>query len=138
MLLRMVESKETPTRQFSTGALNALRNQEWPGNIAQLHSVVRTLAITASGEQITLEDVGRVMPPSAPARAPATYGLTFDAPLRDARDTFERLYFEHHIAKEGGNISRVADVVGLERTHLYRKLKQLGIRLARKSEDGND
>ena len=138
MLLRLVESKETPPRQFSTGALNVLRNQEWPGNIAQLHSVVRTLAITASGEQITLEDVGRVMPPNEPARAPGADRLTFEAPLRDARDTFERLYFEHHIAKEGGNISRVADVVGLERTHLYRKLKQLGIRLARKPEEGSD
>ena len=55
--------------------------------------------------------------------------------LRDARDAFERVYFEHHIAKEGGNISRVADAVGLERTHLYRKLKQLGIRLNRKVEE---
>jgi two-component system nitrogen regulation response regulator NtrX len=56
-------------------------------------------------------------------------------PLRDARDAFERVYFEHHISKEGGNISRVAESVGLERTHLYRKLKQLGIKLARKPED---
>jgi DNA-binding NtrC family response regulator len=137
MLLRLVESKQTPSRQFSTGALNALRNHDWPGNIAQLESVVRTLAITGSGDQITVEDVARVMPPSEPARPPAAFGLTFDAPLRDARDTFERLYFEHHIAKEGGNISRVAEVVGLERTHLYRKLKQLGIRLARKPEEGS-
>jgi DNA-binding NtrC family response regulator len=53
--------------------------------------------------------------------------------LRDARDALERVYFEYHIAREGGNISRVADSVGLERTHLYRKLKQLGIRLARKN-----
>jgi DNA-binding NtrC family response regulator len=65
----------------------------------------------------------------------AVPGLQFDLPLRDARDAFERVYFEHHIAKEGGNISRVAEAVGLERTHLYRKLKQLGIRLNRKTED---
>jgi DNA-binding NtrC family response regulator len=137
MLLRMVEAKETPSRQFSTAALNALRNQEWPGNIAQLHSVVRTLALTASAEQITLEDVARVAPPATPVGVAASHVIAFDAPLRDARDAFERLYFEHHIAREGGNISRVADVVGLERTHLYRKLKQLGIRLARKPEEGN-
>jgi len=137
MLLRMVEAKETPPRQFSTAALNALRNQQWPGNIAQLHSIVRTLALTASAEQITLEDVARVVSPAAPAGAAANHVVAFDVPLRDARDAFERLYFEHHIAKEGGNISRVADSVGLERTHLYRKLKQLGIRLARKPEDGN-
>ena len=48
--------------------------------------------------------------------------------LRDARDAFERIYFEHHIAKAGGNMSRVAEAVELERTHLYRKLKQLNIR----------
>jgi two-component system nitrogen regulation response regulator NtrX len=137
MLLRMVEAKETPSRQFSTAVLNALRNQEWPGNIAQLHSIVRTLALTASGEQITLEDVARVVPPGTPAGVAGSHVVAFDVPLRDARDAFERLYFEHHIAKEGGNISRVADVVGLERTHLYRKLKQLGIKLARKPEDGN-
>jgi DNA-binding NtrC family response regulator len=138
MLLRMVEAKEAPSRQFSTAALNALRNQEWPGNIAQLQSVVRTLALTASGGEITLEDVGRLAAPAAAAQVAAGYdGLTFDMPLRDARDAFERLYFEHHIAKEGGNISRVADVVGLERTHLYRKLKQLGIKLTRRPEEGS-
>ncbi len=65
---------------------------------------------------------------------PVTHNLTLDLPLRDARDAFERAYFEHHIAREGGNISRVAEAVGLERTHLYRKLKQLGIRLSRKSD----
>jgi DNA-binding NtrC family response regulator len=137
MLSRMVEAKEAPPRQFSTGALNALRNHDWPGNLAQLQSTVQTLALTASSEQIMLEDVQRVLPQPQAAKAPlaAAYELPFDLPLRDARDAFERVYFEHHIAKEGGNISRVADVVGLERTHLYRKLKQLGIRLNRKAED---
>ena len=51
-----------------------------------------------------------------------------------ARDAFEKAYFEYHIAREGGNMSRVADKVGLERTHLYRKLKQLGISLPRRAE----
>ena len=61
--------------------------------------------------------------------------LPFDLPLRDARDAFERVYFEYHIGKEGGNISRVADTGGLERTHLYRKLKQLGIKVTRRMEE---
>jgi DNA-binding NtrC family response regulator len=68
--------------------------------------------------------------------APVAHDLPFDQPLRNARDAFERVYFEYHIAREGGNISRVAECVGLERTHLYRKLKQLGIKLVRKSENG--
>jgi two-component system nitrogen regulation response regulator NtrX len=135
MLSSMVESKEVPPRQFSTAALNALRNHDWPGNIAQLQSVVNTLALTTLAEQITQEDVDRILPAPAVAPQTATQDLPYDLPLRDARDAFERVYFEHHISKEGGNISRVAESVGLERTHLYRKLKQLGIKLARKPED---
>jgi two-component system, NtrC family, nitrogen regulation response regulator NtrX len=135
MLSRMVEAREAPLRQLSVAALNALRNCDWPGNLAQLQSVVQTLALTAAAEQISLEDVNRVLPQPAPAAPVPAHGLQLDAPLREARDAFERIYFEHHIARENGNISRVAEVVGLERTHLYRKLKQLGIRLARKSEE---
>jgi DNA-binding NtrC family response regulator len=132
-LSRMVEAKETPPRQFTTAALNALRNYDWPGNLAQLESLVRTLALTCPGEQIPLEEVSRALPLPV-AAMPAMHNLTLDLPLRDARDAFERAYFEHHIAREGGNISRVAEAVGLERTHLYRKLKQLGIRLSRKGD----
>ena len=54
-----------------------------------------------------------------------------DKPLRDARDEFEKAYFEFHLAKEGGSMTRVAEKTGLERTHLYRKLKQLGVDLSR-------
>ena len=133
-LSHMVEAKETPPRQFTTAALNALRNYDWPGNLAQLESLVRTLALTSSTEQIPLEEVNRSLPPPV-AATPVTHNLSFDLPLRDARDAFERAYFEYHIAREGGNISRVAEAVGLERTHLYRKLKQLGIRLSRKGDN---
>jgi DNA-binding NtrC family response regulator len=54
-----------------------------------------------------------------------------DQPLRDARDAFEKAYFEFHLANEGGSMTRVADKTGLERTHLYRKLKQLGVDLTK-------
>jgi DNA-binding NtrC family response regulator len=63
------------------------------------------------------------------------YALPLDLPLREARDYFDTLYFNYHMEKEGGNISRVAYNVGLERTHLYRKLKQLGIKFPRKNKD---
>jgi two-component system nitrogen regulation response regulator NtrX len=132
MLGRMIEAKEIPLRQFSTAALNLLRNFDWPGNVTQLESVVRTLAQTAHTEEISAEDVARALP--EPASEPAPQVLAFDQPLREARDEFERAYFEYHLGKEGGNISRVAEVVGLERTHLYRKLKQLGVKLARREE----
>ncbi|MGH1361277.1 MAG: response regulator [Burkholderiaceae bacterium] len=61
----------------------------------------------------------------------AAFDLPLDIPLREARDAFERVYFEHHLTREHGSMTRVAEKTGLERTHLYRKLKQLGIDLAR-------
>ncbi|WP_377703264.1 response regulator [Pseudoduganella sp. UC29_71] len=65
------------------------------------------------------------------------FNLSFDLPLREARDAFERMYFEHHLGREGGSMTRVAEKTGLERTHLYRKLKQLGVepgKLAKKNQ----
>ena len=62
--------------------------------------------------------------------------ISFDLPLREARDAFERAYFEYHLVRENGSMTRVAERTGLERTHLYRKLKQLGVepgKLARKN-----
>ena len=64
--------------------------------------------------------------------------LPVDLPLREARDRFDAFYFEYHLRKELGNVSRVADKIGLERTHLYRKLKQLGIRFTKKVNSGSD
>ncbi len=74
---------------------------------------------------------------AAPLQAPAPAGpqaqqsFDLDRPLREARDAFEKSYFEFHLAKEGGSMTRVAEKTGLERTHLYRKLKQLGVDLSR-------
>ena len=79
---------------------------------------------------------------AAPASAPATGGLqseqsfALDRPLREARDAFEKSYFEFHLAKESGSMTRVAEKTGLERTHLYRKLKQLGVDLTRNKRGG--
>lgn len=65
------------------------------------------------------------------APAAQTASISFDIPLRDARDAFERAYFEYHLARENGSMTRVAEKTGLERTHLYRKLKQLGVDLGK-------
>ncbi|CDG85244.1 response regulator [Janthinobacterium agaricidamnosum] len=64
------------------------------------------------------------------------FNLSFDLPLREARDAFERMYFEHHLGREGGSMTRVAEKTGLERTHLYRKLKQLGVEPGRLAKKG--
>jgi DNA-binding NtrC family response regulator len=123
------ESGNVRYREFDTAALNALRNANWHGNLTQLENVVRSLMLTSLDDVIGIRDVDRVMggfdnlEPTVADVLP----VSLDQPLRDARDEFERIYFEHHIAMTGGNMSRVAEAVGLERTHLYRKLKQLGI-----------
>lgn len=136
MLAQYVETQEAPQRHFGVGALNALRNENWPGNLPQLANIVKTLALTSLNEEISAQDVSRVLAQFAPAETPPVMpGIPLDIPLREARDMFERAYFEHQIAKAGGNMSRVAENVGLERTHLYRKLKQLGLKFSRKAED---
>jgi DNA-binding NtrC family response regulator len=66
----------------------------------------------------------------------AEQSFDLDRPLREARDAFEKSYFEFHLAKEGGSMTRVAEKTGLERTHLYRKLKQLGVDLSRNKRNG--
>ena len=78
-------------------------------------------------------------PPQQAAMPPSpvqTFNLSFDLPLREARDNFERVYFEHHLAREGGSMTRVAEKTGLERTHLYRKLKQLGVEPLKSAKKG--
>src|SRR3954454_11337232 len=70
------------------------------------------------------------------ALAAQTASISFDIPLRDARDAFERAYFEYHLARENGSMTRVAEKTGLERTHLYRKLKQLGVEPSKGAKKG--
>ena len=74
--------------------------------------------------------------PAAPQGPQAEQSFDLDRPLREARDAFEKSYFEFHLAKENGSMTRVAEKTGLERTHLYRKLKQLGVDLARSKRGG--
>jgi DNA-binding NtrC family response regulator len=133
MAVLVVEGGEANYREFDVAALNALRNANWSGNLAQLDNVVRNLMLTCLGDKIALADVTRVLEQFSaleplPVAGMNTQAFDFDRPLREARDVFESLYFEYHIAKAGGNMSKVAEAVGVERTHLYRKLKQLNIR----------
>ena len=137
-------------REFDVAALNGLRNANWPGDLTQLDAAIRNLIHTSLGEKITLEDVKRVLHQfddpevqvkTAEIKKPKPFqveetniaangSLSFlDQPLREARDDFERMYFQHHMKDALNNMSKLADIAGLERTHLYRKLKQLGIKI---------
>jgi DNA-binding NtrC family response regulator len=92
--------------------------------------------VTALASEIDAPDVNRVVSPMKQAATPAVaQAISLDIPLREARDAFERMYFEHLIQQEGGSMTRVADKSGLERTHLYRKLKQLNIRHGRRLDE---
>ncbi|MDX5409898.1 MAG: response regulator [Thauera sp.] len=132
LLLHLVEAGEVPLRRFSTAALNQLRNLPWPGGYPELRAAVKSLALGTLEEEIGASEVRRLLPPDFAAGA---CGVSLDQPLREAREAFERMYFEHHLRLEGGNMTRLAEKTGLERTHLYRKLKQLGLQAGRRHEE---
>src|SRR5215831_5166819 len=121
-------------------AVSALTNAYWPGNVDHLQNVVANLALNAGSGEITTDHVKRLLGEAAAANqavAPEITARFFELPLREAREAFERIYFEQLLGREQSNMSRVAERAGLERTHLYRKLKQLSIRFARRGDDGN-
>jgi two-component system, NtrC family, nitrogen regulation response regulator NtrX len=128
---RSAESSGMPPREFSADALAALQAYDWPGNVRQLRNMVDWLLIMAPG---TPADSIRadMLPPEIGSRAPALLNIDPSAdimslPLRDARDLFETQYLQAQLLRFGGNISRTAQFVGMERSALHRKLKQLGV-----------
>jgi two-component system, NtrC family, nitrogen regulation response regulator NtrX len=132
MLAQLVESRACPPRRLGIAALNALRHHGWPGNLVELEGAVKDLALGSLEEEIQLEDVERVLAGRAPPSVLPE--VLLERPYRQAREAFERVYFEHLLAREHGSMSRVAERSGLERTHLYRKLKALGLPVGRREE----
>jgi len=123
----MVERERLPYRRFSTAALNVLRNHPWPGNVRELKNLVQRLLILNRGEEVGREEVTMALGARKQAVPDDLPPNLFELSLREARDRFEKAYLEHHLRQAGGNVSALADVAGMERTHLYRKLKSLGI-----------
>jgi DNA-binding NtrC family response regulator len=128
-LRHLVDTKEVPLRRFSPATLSQLRRRDWHGGYSELFATIRNLAQASTEEEINLPDSG--LPVSDALISP----VSFDLPLREARETFERMYFEYHLRLERGNITRLAQKTGLERTHLYRKLRQLGLHGGRQHEE---
>ena len=130
-LERSAETSGIPGRELSTDALTALQAYDWPGNVRQLRNLMDWLLIMAPGgatDSIRAE----MLPAEISQGAPAL--LNFDPsadlmglPLREARDLFETQYLQAQLLRFGGNISRTAGFVGMERSALHRKLKQLGV-----------
>lgn len=123
----MADNEHLPYRKFTTGALNLLRNYSWPGNVRELRNVVQRLLILNRGEEVTEAEVEQTLGAPAPVSPEAYPPSLMEIPLREARDQFEKAYLEHHLKRTGGNVAEVARMSGMERTHLYRKLKQLGV-----------
>jgi DNA-binding NtrC family response regulator len=125
-----VAHEKLPYRHFSVSAQNLLRNYDWHGNILELRNLVQRVLILGAGDEITQDDVetamGGMKSESVQTGLP---GISFDQPLRKAREDFERVYLEYQLDKHDGNVSKMAQEVGMERTHLYRKLRGVGIEI---------
>ena len=124
----MIDQDKLPYRHFSLAAQNRLRNYEWLGNIRELTNLVQHLLITAAGNEISLEEVESAIDQKEKVFVPKEgISIAYDLPLREARELFERDYLIHQLKKTGGSIGKVAALIGMERTHLYRKLRSLNI-----------
>ena len=124
----LVTRENLPNRRLTVGAQNRLRNHRWPGNVRELINVLQRLLILGSGSVIELEAVEAALgdiPETDEHRADEV--PEFELPLKEAREQFERAYLEYRLRKAGGSVSKVAAAAGVERTHLYRKLRGLGI-----------
>lgn len=126
---RLVESELLPFKTFTVAAQNRLRYYSWPGNLPELKNVVRQLLLTIRKEEIDAPDIERFLGRTS-AQFPDMEQL-FAYPLRDAREIFEKAYIQHYLDAYQGNVGQIADICGLERTHLYRKIKSLGIDIKR-------
>lgn len=122
-----------PYRRFSIAAQNRLRQHPWPGNQRELANLVQRVLIMGQGDEVELAEVEAALGGAAPKTVGAvgTGGLAVDLnlPLREAREAFEREYLLHQLKLAGGSVGKLAKVVGMERTHLYRKLRALGLEL---------
>jgi two-component system nitrogen regulation response regulator NtrX len=124
---RLVDKQSLPYRRFSFAAQNRLRNYPWPGNVRELHSLVRRLLLAGGNQEISLQEIDITLAPPAEASAPLVGQDLLALPMRQAREQFERAYLSQQLAICGGKVGKLADRVGMERTHLYRKLRSLGI-----------
>lgn len=115
-------------KNLDAAAMSALQDHEWPGNVRQLRNVVeRLLIMSADNETITLEMLPSEIISDVSVVRPSMNNDIMSLPLRDAREKFEREYLKVQVSRFNGNISRTAEYVGMERSALHRKLKNLGL-----------
>ncbi len=132
---RLVDEERLPFRRFGVAAQNRLRNYPWPGNIRELKNLVQRLLILGGEEEIRLDEIERELASQAPATEPLVKQDLLALPLREAREHFERAYLQQQLILCNGKVGQLAKRVGMERTHLYRKLRSLGVDFRQLAED---
>ena len=121
-------------KRFESGAVAVLQQYSWPGNVRELRNVIERLVIMVPGDVITASGIG-FLEPASPARPEMTEQAVGRMTLHEARDRFERDLILRTLAEQQGNMSRTAEVLGVERSNLYRKMKSFGVAPARRPEE---
>ncbi len=125
---QFVDYDNLPYRHFSMPALNYLREYHWPGNVRELKNFIQRVLVLGEEEEVSLAEVEKLLTINVKEEDSENTNLvSIDLPIRDARERFEKAYFMQQLAYCKGNIAKLAERAGLERTNLYRKLKSLGI-----------
>jgi len=124
---KLVDAEGLTFRRFSVAAQNRLRNYPWPDNVRELKQLVRRLLLSGSSEDIGLGEVEAEITAVTPVNEPLVKQDLLALPLREAREHFERSYLQQQLVLCDGKVGQLAKRVGMERTHLYRKLRSLGV-----------
>ncbi len=124
---QLTELEQLSYRSFDVGAKNRLRHQSWPGGVRELRNMVKRLLLLSESEHIDAAEVGRFLVQRVPDITGTQFDLPVELPLREARAAFERAYLLAQLRDVGGRMNELAAKVGMERTHLYRKLRALDI-----------
>ncbi|MGH8091835.1 MAG: sigma 54-interacting transcriptional regulator, partial [Rudaea sp.] len=114
-------------RHFTSAAQKRLCAYAWPGNVRELRNLVQRVLVMGGAADVETAEVEAALGAVASAVTPSTAGIDFDLPLREAREQFERAYLLHQLQQAGGSVGKLAKAAGMERTHLYRKLRDLGV-----------
>jgi two-component system, NtrC family, nitrogen regulation response regulator NtrX len=132
---RAVDAEGLPLRRFSVAAQNRLRNYPWPDNVRELRNLVHRLLIQGGAEEIRLDEIERELAIQSSPGEPLVKQDLLALPLREAREQFERAYLQQQLLLCNGKVGQLAKRVGMERTHLYRKLRSLGVDFRAISDD---
>jgi two-component system, NtrC family, nitrogen regulation response regulator NtrX len=124
---RLVDEERLSFRRFGVAAQNRLRNYPWPGNMGELRNIVHRLLLLGGDEEIRLDEIERELATLLPRDEPLVKQDLLALPLREAREAFERAYLQQQLLLCNGKVGQLAKRVGMERTHLYRKLRSLGV-----------